>query len=97
MDLRNEGGATPPPMQSKEANFGYEFFRRSAEEAASIVSDRMLDGDVESAELLIRVRDVWVNLAECLQRSNNAHTEKEIGRLFCDHCGAPALCACVSL
>jgi hypothetical protein len=87
MDLPDHVGAehqmppaTPPP------DLSYGFFRRSAKEAATLVQDRMNEGDVESAELLIRVKDVWESLAACLQHSNNAHTEREIGRLFCDHC-----------
>jgi hypothetical protein len=75
-----------PSLQATASEFGYEYFQRSADEASTIIQDRLRDGDAESAELLIRVRNIWVNFAECLQRSNNAHTEKEIGRLFCDHC-----------
>jgi hypothetical protein len=59
---------------------------RSAEEANTIIQDRMREGDIEGAELLIRVKNVWDNLADCLSNTNNAHTEREIGRLFCDHC-----------
>ncbi len=75
-----------PSLQATASEFGYEYFQRSADEASTIIQDLLRDDDAESAELLIRVRNIWVNFAECLQRSNNAHTEKEIGRLFYDHC-----------
>ena len=48
MDLHSEGAA-PPPTPPRDAAFGYEFFRRSAEEAATIVADRMRDGDVQKS------------------------------------------------
>jgi hypothetical protein len=84
ISLGDEGGAALPAP--KDPNLSYDFLRRSGEEAATVAQERLRQGDLESAELLMRVQHVWFHLAECLQRSNNAHTEKELGRLFLDNC-----------
>lgn len=42
------------------------------------MDEKLASFDDESAELLRRVTAVWVNVKECLDRSDNADTEEEV-------------------
>mmetsp|Transcript_4145 Transcript_4145/g.6564 ORF Transcript_4145/g.6564 Transcript_4145/m.6564 type:complete len:472 (+) Transcript_4145:271-1686(+) len=65
-------------------DYPFDLLRTSAEDLQSEIDVKLSVFDNDSAELLRRVKNVWTNLRDCLERSHNLGTEAEVGRLFHD-------------
>ena len=80
-DSNEESGPLLPPTYSN--------LQRSADEAEVKAEERRSAGDEVMADLLQRIQNVWLHLIDCLSGSNNADTERDVGKIFFTHVCTP--------